>query len=219
MLNHKLSPEVAQVNPQKQNEISHVPSRTVVQVLCRAHPSRARWRPALAPVVDCPESVAKMSAVGIGQPQVIARAGAGGEVVGVSMGPGARQVTCTLVPQGVQVVDMASATCVLSWGLKGRAPLLPAAVVGSGERLVLACEDGTVLSWRAREGTDLADADVMKASKKKGTRLRMLLVDPTLEAVLLVSGDGQVLPVSRLLVVLCPAREQKSTCDAPCPAC
>ena len=76
-----------------------------------------------------------------------------------------------------------------------------------------------MLSWRAREGTDLADADVMKASKKKGTRLRMLLVDPTLEAVLLVSGDGQVLPVSRLLVVLCPAREQKSTCDAPCPAC
>ena len=165
-----------------------------MQVLCRAHPSRARWRPALAPVVDCPASVAKMSAVGIGQPQVIARAGAGGEVVGVSMGPGARQVTCTLVPQGVQVVDTASGTCVLSWGLKGRSPLLPAVVVGSGERLVLACEDGTVLSWRAREGTDLADADVMKASKKKGNRLRMLLVDPTLEAVLLVSCDGQVCP-------------------------
>ena len=101
------------------------------------------------------------------------------------------QVTCTLVPHGVQVVDVPTSTCVLSWGLKGRAPLLPAAVVGAGERLVLACDDGAVLSWRARETTDLAKADVLKA-KGRGGRLLRLLVDPALEAVLLVYADGNV---------------------------
>jgi hypothetical protein len=107
------------------------------------------------------------------------------------------QVTCTLVPYGVQVIDVPTSTCVLSWGLKGRAPLLPAAVVGAGERLVLACDDGTVLSWRAREMTDLAKADVLKG-KGRASRLQRLLVDPALEAVLLVYADGNVSAHSRV---------------------
>ena len=161
-------------------------------------------------------------AVALGEPQVVARAGAGGQVVGICMGPGPAQVlacmsgarsggtvarwtrtrlltppdarlqvTCTLVPYGVQVIDVPTSTCVLSWGLKGRAPLLPAAVVGAGERLVLACDDGAVLSWRAREMTDLAKADVLKGKGRAG-RLQRLLVDPALEAVLLVYADGNV---------------------------
>lgn len=133
-----------------------------------------------------------MDGVRFAEPQVVARAGAGGQVVGVCLGPGPAQVTCTLVPHGVQVVDAASSTCVLSWSLKGRAPLVPAAVVGAGERLVLACEDGSVLSWRAQETTDLAKADVLKAGKGRGAKLQMLLVEPSLEAVLLVYADGHV---------------------------
>ena len=159
--------------------------------------------------------------VALGEPQVVARAGAGGQVVGICMGPGPAQVrarmsgariggtrapdqhtsadcpharlqvTCTLVPYGVQVIDVPTSTCVLSWNLKGRAPLLPAAVVGAGERLVLACDDGAVLSWRAREMTDLAKADVLKGKGRAG-RLQRLLVDPALEAVLLVYADGNV---------------------------
>lgn len=123
---------------------------------------------------------------------MVARAGAGGQVVGICMGPGPAQVTCTLVPHGVQVVDTASSTCVLSWSLKGRSPLLPAAVVGSGERLVLACEDGAVLSWRAKETTDLGKADLLKSGKGRSAKLQNLLVEPSLEAVLLIYADGQV---------------------------
>lgn len=126
------------------------------------------------------------------EPQVVARAGAGGQVVGICMGPGPSQVTCTLVPHGVQVVDTASSTCVLSWSLKGRSPLLPAAVVGAGERLVLACEDGAVLSWHTKEATDLGKADVLKAGKGRGAKLQHMLVEPSLDAVLLVYADGQV---------------------------
>lgn len=110
---------------------------------------------------------------------------------GAANGGGWLQVTCTLVPHGVQVVDVTSSTCVLSWGLKGRTPLLPAAVVGAGERLVLACEDGAVLSWRAKETTDLAKADVLKG-KSRAAKLQMLLVEPSLDAILLVYTDGHV---------------------------
>jgi hypothetical protein len=95
----------------------------------------------------------------------------------------------------VQVVDVTSSTCVLSWSLKGRSPLLPAAVVGAGERLVLACDDGSVLSWRTKETTDLSKADALKGGKGgkgKGAILSMLLVEPSLEAVLLIHNDGLV---------------------------
>jgi len=88
---------------------------------------------------------------------------------------------------------------VLSWGLKGRTPLLPAAVVGAGERLVLACEDGAVLSWRTKETTDLSKADVLKG-KARSAKLQMLLVEPSLEAILLIYTDGHV----RLSCVLSP---------------
>jgi len=171
-----------------------------------------------------------MEGVRFGEPSVVARAGAGGQVVGICMGPeptqvwpvcaavhracacfceckvgfarrsneatnadalGGLQVTCTLVPHGVQVVDVTSSTCVLSWGLKGRTPLLPAAVVGAGERLVLACEDGAVLSWRTKETTDLSKADVLKG-KARSAKLQMLLVEPSLEAILLIYTDGHV---------------------------
>jgi len=129
--------------------------------------------------------------VTFGEPQVVARAGAGGQVVGICMGPGPAQITCTLVPHGVQVVDVNSSTCMQSWGLKGRTPHLPAAVVGAGERLVLACSDGAVLSWQAKETTDLAKADILKG-KKRADKLQMLLVEPSLEAILLVYVDGHV---------------------------
>jgi hypothetical protein len=112
-----------------------------------------------------------------------------------------RQVTCTLVPHGVQVVNVNSSTCVLSWSLKGRSPLLPAVAVGAGERLVLACEDGAVLSWRAKETTDLGKADVLKGKGRAG-KLHALLVEPSLEAVLLVYTDGHVsLHASRLVAL------------------
>ena len=78
----------------------------------------------------------------------------------------------------MQVVDVTSSTCVLSWSLKGRSPLLPAAVVGAGERLVLACDDGSVLSWRTKETTDLSKADALKGGKggKGGKPCVLLLV-------------------------------------------
>lgn len=88
-------------------------------------------------------------------------------------------------------MDVNSATCVLSWSLKGRSPLLSAVVVGAGERLVLACEDGAVLSWNAKETTDLGRADVLKG-KGRAAKLQALLVEPSLDAVLLVYTDGHV---------------------------
>lgn len=63
-----------------------------------------------------------------GEPTVIARAGAGGSVIGICAGPGPGSVTCTLQPHGVQIFDVASSTCTQSWALRGRRPALPAAV-------------------------------------------------------------------------------------------
>ena len=63
-----------------------------------------------------------------GEPTIIARAGAGGSVIGICAGPGPGSVTCTLQPHGVQIFDVPSATCKQSWALRGRRPALPAAV-------------------------------------------------------------------------------------------
>ena len=86
------------------------------------------------PPANTPTRAAVMShtqtegGVMFGEPTVIARAGAGGSVIGICAGPGPGSVTCTLQPHGVQIFDVASSTCTQSWALRGRRPALPAAV-------------------------------------------------------------------------------------------
>eukprot|EP00290_Baffinella_frigidus_P009240 CAMPEP_0180121800 /NCGR_PEP_ID=MMETSP0986-20121125/3237_1 /TAXON_ID=697907 /ORGANISM="non described non described, Strain CCMP2293" /LENGTH=283 /DNA_ID=CAMNT_0022060949 /DNA_START=18 /DNA_END=866 /DNA_ORIENTATION=- len=122
-----------------------------------------------------------------GEPTVIARAGAGGSVIGICAGPGPGSVTCTLQPHGVQIFDVASSTCTQSWALRGRRPALPAAVAGSGGRLVLACEDRQVISWSCTD-TDIQAAKVAKVDGD----LYAVLTEPSMEAVALFFKDGKV---------------------------
>lgn len=80
----------------------------------------------------------------VGEPHMLARAGAGGKMLGTSMGGYSlsetekrgetsdylppSSVACTVLPHGVQVIDCVTSKCTNSWGLKGKAPLLPALV-------------------------------------------------------------------------------------------
>ena len=153
------------------------------------------------PPANTPPQVAGMShiptegGVMFGEPTVIARAGAGGSVIGICAGPGQGSVTCTLQPHGVQIFDVASSTCTQSWALRGRRPALPAAVpcthtrqhradttparmvntesrcsavqvAGGGGRLVLACEDRQVISWSCTD-TDIQAAKVAKVVRAR----------------------------------------------------
>eukprot|EP00961_Rhodomonas_salina_P071682 962725-Rhodomonas_salina.1 len=69
-----------------------------------------------------------MDGIEVGEPLMLARAGAEGAALGVCMGPGPSQVTCTILPHGVQVIDVHTSSTKKSWALRGRRPILPAAV-------------------------------------------------------------------------------------------
>lgn len=55
----------------------------------------------------------------VGGGNLIARCGGGGLNLGLSAGPGPTQVTCTSIPAGVEIYDLASGDCVQSWALNG----------------------------------------------------------------------------------------------------
>eukprot|EP00960_Hanusia_phi_P011922 347291-Hanusia_phi.AAC.2 len=86
----------------------------------------------------------------VGEPHMLARAGAGGRMLGTSMGGDVASgfergdeasdslspssVACTILPHGVQIV-------------------------GKGNRLVMACDDNTVISWSSTKESDLSKAN------------------------------------------------------------
>ena len=76
--------------------------------------------------------------------------------------------------------------------------------IGKGERLIMACEDGSIISW------SVSDKDMGKAKTlKKGSGFSRIAVDPALDAAVLVGSDGKIRAYSPdLKTELCSAHVQ-----------